>query len=54
MTTVVIVNPYEIKHFKYGVVVNPSKFILVGKNYIDWQKLFKKNGIILKKKIRIC
>jgi hypothetical protein len=30
MTTVVIVNPDEIKQFKYGVVVNSSKFLLLG------------------------
>ncbi len=31
MTTVVIVNPYEIKRFKYGLGVNSSKFLVLGK-----------------------
>ncbi|CAC5345376.1 hypothetical protein NO758_01375 [Planktothrix agardhii] len=42
VTTVVIVNPYEIKHFKYGVVVNPSKFILVGKKLHRLAKTIQK------------
>lgn len=41
MTTVIIVNPDEIKQFKYGVVVNSSKFLLLGERVHRFAKIIQ-------------